>query len=83
MFSVFTNKISPDMCTYIKDQTNKSLERYRHNNRNNNESAIYYDCGCGTPPPSVSIYYYVPFLSLFSFLAGYHFSHILKNIRNN
>lgn len=71
MFSNVT--INPGMIKYIKEQTNKSLEKYNAKQNTVN----YYDDD--TPNSLVSMYYYIPFLSLFSFLAGYHFCHIIKN----
>lgn len=69
MFSFLTCKlpIEPSMLQYMKEETNESLKR------RSTDNSI-------STPPSVSMYYYVPFLSLFSFLAGYHFSHIMKTL---
>lgn len=71
--------IEPNMIQNIKEHTNKSLEKYK-----TNKNKIFTNNCC---PDSnngyVSMYYYVPFLSLFSFLAGYHFCHIIKTINKN
>lgn len=79
MFSFLTGKlpIKSDMIEYMKEQTNNSLSKYtneykRHTIDNNNNNSR---------PNSGTVIYYISFLSLFSFLAGYHFSHIIKNIR--
>jgi hypothetical protein len=68
MFSFLTGKLSidPIMGEYIKEQTNNSLKKYKTNSE---------------PTSNIPMYYYVPFVSLFSFLAGYHFSHIIKTLK--
>jgi hypothetical protein len=67
--------IEPNMIKYIKEHTNKSLEKYK-----TNKNYVNY---IPTPTHEPFIYYYVPLLSLFSFLAGYNFSHIIKNMNKN
>jgi hypothetical protein len=60
--------ISPEMSKYIKDTTNKSLEKYT-----NNSKFVIPD---KKDPPNFFIL--LPFVSLISFLAGYKFCKLIK-----
>ena len=57
--------ISPEMPKYIRDSTNKSLEKYL--NKYNVNAQMLKD----KPPTCIIL---LPFVSLISFLAGYNFS---------
>jgi hypothetical protein len=83
MFSFLTGKlpIKSDMVEYMKEQTNNSVAKYTSYNKNTKNDC--YTIDNNSRPNSGIVIYYISFLSLFSFLAGYHFSHIMKNIRKN
>jgi hypothetical protein len=60
--------ISPEMSKYIKDTTNKSLEKYT-----NKSKFVIPD---KKDPPN--FFLLLPFVSLISFLAGYKFCKLIK-----
>ena len=60
--------ISSEMSKYIKDSTNKSLEKYT-----NNFKFVISD---KTDP--LSFFVLFPFVSLISFLAGYNYCKLIK-----
>ena len=60
--------ISSEMTKYIKDSTNKSLEKYT-----NNFKFVISD---KTDP--LSFFVLFPFVSLISFLAGYNYCKLIK-----
>jgi hypothetical protein len=66
--------ISPEISKYIKDTTNKSLEKYT----NNVKFAIpdKMDPPDKKDPPD--FFLLLPFVSLISFLAGYKFCKLIK-----
>jgi len=65
--------IDPELSKYIKESTNKSIEKYL------NKSKIL--CTPNENNPN-NIFLILPFVSLVSFLAGYHFCKI-KTITHN
>ena len=62
------NKINPKISIYIKEQTNKSLEKYT-----NNFKFVISD---KTDP--LSFFVLFPFVSLISFLAGYNYCKLIE-----
>ena len=60
--------ISPEMSKYIKDITNKSLEKYT-----NNVKFVIPD-----KKELPNFFLLLPFVSLISFLAGYNFCKLIK-----
>jgi hypothetical protein len=63
--------ISPEMLKYIRDTTNKSIEKYKR-------PFSYINVGEDKP----NLYSLLPFVSFVSFLAGYNFHiFIMKNVK--
>jgi hypothetical protein len=65
--------INPELAKYIKDSTNKSIENFK----NRNKYSTYLITKENNPNPNEG-FMLLPFVSLISFLAGYHFSNFLK-----
>jgi hypothetical protein len=71
MFNFNTNKmINPEMAKYIREQTNKSLEKYLVKNTPSKLSPTF-SSDLVIYQPSCCIF--LPFIICFSFLAGYQF----------
>ena len=67
--------INNDLTNYIKDTTNKSLEKYKKFNYLN-----FFHVQENNKPSDNNLFI-IPFVSFFSFLAGYHFSSFFKNLK--
>lgn len=65
--------ISPEMSKYIRDSTNKSLEKYL-NKYNINVLALK-----DSKPNCIVL---LPFVSLISFLVGYNFHNFVEKLTN-
>jgi len=73
--------INKDICNYIKEKTNMSLEKYK--NKNNVKFNIDIDNDNDFPnKPNNNLFLLLPFVSLVSFLAGYRFSFLFNKITN-
>lgn len=68
MFSI--QRINPDMVKYIKETTNKSMEKYKNNINN-----ILTTSDTNDTHNYLSL---LPFVSLFSFLVGYKLGKLTK-----
>lgn len=68
MFSI--QRINPDMAKYIKETTNKSMEKYKNNINN-----ILTTSDTNDTHNYLSL---LPFVSLFSFLVGYKLGKLTK-----
>jgi len=68
MFSI--QRINPDMVKYIKDTTNKSMEKYKKYKNN-----ILTTSDTNDTHNYLSL---LPFVSLFSFLVGYKLGKLTK-----
>jgi len=75
-YSYSYSMISPEMLRYIKESTNKSIEKYKNKNNYNSKLVI-----TKKDKPPNDFFILLPFVSIVSFLAGYHFSN-LKRINN-
>jgi len=80
MFNIYLkNKpfINPDMLKYIRESTNKSIEKYliKKNDENNINTLIKVNDN-NNDDIVPNIYFLVSFVSLVSFLAGYKFAKI-------
>jgi hypothetical protein len=84
------NFVNPEMSKYLKEQTNKSIERLLENYSNKNKSEL--ESAFGTrvsdlvkytylkPEPKMpNIYFTLSFVSLLYFLAGYKFHNLIQN----
>jgi hypothetical protein len=64
---LYSNRIiNPKLATYIREHTNKSLDKYLNTNGINSLQIDHSGCKC----------YIVPIVSLISFFAGYTFCYI-------
>jgi hypothetical protein len=84
------NFVNPEMSKYLKEQTNKSIERLLENYSNKNKSELESAFGTrvsdlvkyrdmGREPNLPNIYFTLSFVSLLSFLAGYKFHNLIQN----
>ncbi len=88
MFASNKNLITnPEILKYIKQQTNKTITKLQeiypnpnHDNsspKNISNLVKNMDIGINPEPKKPDIYCILPFVSLMSFLAGYHFYNLI------
>jgi len=91
MFSLKQSlSVNPEMCKYIKEQTNKSITRLQK--QYSKKDKLEWVSAFRTQvsdlvknedlnPKMLNIYFVLPFVSLISFLAGYNFHNIIQKYK--
>lgn len=77
--------IKPELSKYIKESTNKYIEKYCNNHKLYNSKSNFTSLRNDTyispeTPDTNNVYYLLTFVSLISFLAGYNFRNLNQKI---